>query len=76
MMLLKKTVYDKLVSKVNAVDISRFVLKMQYNTDKSGIKKQIDDADKKIRDAHALAEKQIIIQRSLELKVNFLVLLA
>ena len=70
MMLLKKTVYDKLVTKVNAVDISRFVLKTQYNTDKSGIKKQIDDADKKIRDAHALAEKQIIIPRSLELKVN------
>ena len=69
-MLLKKTVYDKLVTKVNAVDTSRFVLKTQYNTDKSGIKKQIDDADKKIRDAHALAEKQIIIPRSLELKVN------
>ena len=39
MMLLKKTMYDKLVTKVNAVGISRCVLKTQYKTDKSGIKK-------------------------------------
>ena len=39
MMLLKKTMYGKLVTKVNAVGISRCVLKTQYKTDKSGIKK-------------------------------------
>ena len=30
----KKTVYDKLVSKVNNIDTSGFVLKTKYNADK------------------------------------------
>ena len=37
--LLKKTVYDKLITKVNAIDTSGFALKTQYNTDKSGLGK-------------------------------------
>ena len=35
MMLLKKTVYDKLVGKVNNIDTSDFVLKTNYNPDKT-----------------------------------------
>ena len=31
----KKTVYDKLVGKVNDIDTSGFVLKTKYNTDRS-----------------------------------------
>ena len=31
----KKTVYDKLVAKVNAIDTSDFALKTTYDTDKS-----------------------------------------
>ena len=31
----KKTVYDKLVAKANSIDISTFVLKTKYDTDKS-----------------------------------------
>ena len=31
----KKDVYDKLVTKVNSIDISRFLLKAKYDTDKS-----------------------------------------
>ena len=31
----KKDVYDKLVTKVNNIDISGFVLKTMYDTDKS-----------------------------------------
>ena len=31
---IKKTVYDKLVAKVNNIDTSRFVLKTKYDTDK------------------------------------------
>ena len=31
----KKDVHDKLVSKVNAIDTSNFVLKTKYDTDKS-----------------------------------------
>ena len=33
----KKTVYDKLVAKVNNIDISGFVLKTKYHTDKSDL---------------------------------------
>ena len=38
-MVLKETVYDKFVTKVNAIDTSEFVLKTQYNTDESGFEK-------------------------------------
>ena len=43
----KKTVYDKLVAKVNNIDISGFVSKTEYDTDKSDLEKKISDADKK-----------------------------
>ena len=45
--IVKKTVYDKFVAKVNAMDISGFVLKTQYDTDKSVLQKNINDVDKK-----------------------------
>ena len=53
----KKTVYDKLVAKVNNIDITRLVLKTTYNTDKSDLEKKISDADKKISDTSKLAKK-------------------
>ena len=37
----KETVYDKLVTKVNTINTSGFVLKTQYNTDKSGLEKKM-----------------------------------
>ena len=39
--------YDKLVSKVNNIDISGFVLKTKYNTDKSDLEKKISMQTKK-----------------------------
>ena len=45
-MMLKKQVYDKLVAQVNKIDISGFVLKTKYDTDKSDLEKKISDADK------------------------------
>ena len=39
----KKTVYDKLVAKVNSIDTSGFVLKTKYDTDKSELKNEIPD---------------------------------
>ena len=39
----KKTVYDKLVAKVNNIDTSDFVLKAKYNTDKTELEKKIPD---------------------------------
>ena len=38
-----KTVYDKLVAKVNNIDTSDFVLKTKYNTDKSELENKIPD---------------------------------
>ena len=37
----KKTVYDKLVAKVNNIDTSDFVLKTNYNADKTELEKKI-----------------------------------
>ena len=54
----KKTVYDKLVAKVNNIDISGFVLKTKYDTDKSDLEKKISDADKKILDTSKLVKKK------------------
>ena len=52
----KKTVHDKLVAKV--IDISGFVLKTKYDTDKSDLEKKISDTDKKIPDANSLVKKK------------------
>ena len=39
----KKDVYNKIVAKVNNIDISRFVLKSKYDTDKSELENEIPD---------------------------------
>ena len=39
----KKDVYNKLVTKVNAIDASGFVLKIKYDTDKSELENKIPD---------------------------------
>ena len=39
----KKTVYNKLVEKVDNIDTSDFVLKTRYNTDKAGLENKIPD---------------------------------
>ena len=39
----KKTVYDKLVAKVDNIDTSDFALKTKYNTDKTELEKEIPD---------------------------------
>ena len=39
----KRTIYDKLVTKVKSIDISTFILKTKYDTDKTEFKKKIHD---------------------------------
>ena len=39
----KKTTYDKLVAEVNNIDTSDFVLKSNYNTDKTELENKIPD---------------------------------
>ena len=41
--------YDKLVAKVNNIDISGFVLKTKYDTDKSDLEKKILDTRKLVK---------------------------
>ena len=65
----KKTVYDKLVAKVNNIDTSDFVLKTKYQTDKTELEKKIPDVtdfvkktkltelENKIPDVSSLATK-------------------
>ena len=52
----KKTVYDKLATKVNNIDTRRFVLKTKYDVDKT-------ESEKKIPDTSNLAKNQIIMLR-------------
>ena len=39
----KKTVYDKLVAKVNNIDTSDFLLKTKYQTNKTELENKIPD---------------------------------
>ena len=39
----KKTVYDKLVAKVNSIDTSGFLLKTKYDSNKRELEKKIPD---------------------------------
>ena len=50
----KKTEYNKLVTKVDNIDTTGFVLKTKYDTDKSDL---ISDAEKKIPDANSLVKE-------------------
>ena len=44
----KKTEYNKLVTKVNNIDNKGLFLKTKYDTDKSDLEKKISDAEKKV----------------------------
>ena len=45
----KKTVYDKLVAKVNSIDTSAFVLKTKNDTDKTELENKIPDTSSLVR---------------------------
>ena len=55
----KKTVYNNLVTKVNNIDTTGFVLKTEYDTDKSDLEKKISDAEKKIPNTRALVKNML-----------------
>ena len=63
------------MTKVNNIDISEFVLKTKYDTDKSDLEKKIIGADKKNPDTSALVKKRIMMLKLLKSKVNYLELL-
>ena len=72
----KKTVYDKLVAKLNDIDTGGFVLKTKYTADKSDLEQKISDADKKIPYTNGLVKKQIIMLKLVKQKAKYLVSLA
>ena len=45
----EKDVYDKLVTKIHNIDISDFVLKTKYDTDKTELENQIPDASSLVK---------------------------
>ena len=53
----KKIVHDKLVTKVNDIDTSRFVLKTKFDTDKSDLERKLGMQTKKRCDKSELVKK-------------------
>ena len=53
----KKTEYNKLVTNVDHIDTTGYILKSAYDTDKSYLGKKITDAEKKIPNTNDLAKK-------------------
>ena len=66
---IKKTVYDKLVAKVNTIDISGYVLKTKYDADKT-------ELEKKFLIAASLLKNQIILLKLVNKKIKYQVLVA
>ena len=53
----KKTEYIKLVTKVDKIDTTGFVLKTTHDTDKSDLENKISDVEKKIPNTSGLVKK-------------------
>ena len=68
--IVKKTEYNKLVTKVDNIDTTGFVLKSKYDTDKSGLEKRISAVDKKTADVSGLIIKQILMLKLLKWRVK------
>ena len=59
----KKTEYNKLVTKVNGIDSTNFVLETKYEKDGSNFENKINKIDKKSPDLSDLVKKQISMLR-------------
>ena len=79
----KKTVYDQLVAQVNNIDTSDFVLKTNYQTDKTELEKKIPDfvkktklaeLENKIPEVSSLATKTALtaVEKLHKLKINLI----
>ena len=56
----KKAVHNKLVTKVNNIDTTEFILKTKYDTNKSDLEKKISDAESKIPSINALVTNSAV----------------
>ena len=83
----RKTVYNKLVAKVDNINTSDFVLKTVYNTDKKELENKIPDIsnlatktaltaiENKIPSVSNLVKKQTIILKLLILKIHLITMI-
>ena len=72
MILLKKTVYDKLAAKVNNIDTSAFVLKTKYQVDKAELEIKIPDVTNFVKKTKLTeSENKIPDVSSLVKKTNY-----
>ena len=84
----KKAVYDKFVAKVNNIDISDFVLKTKYQTDKTELENKIPDVsslatktalpavENKIPTVSSLVKKKkTLTQKLVSMKRNLLIII-
>ena len=76
----KKTVHDKLISKVIATDTEipshgALVTKTQYDSDKQDLEKKIMDVDKKLPNTSEQVKRLTATQKLLRLKPRYLVLI-
>ena len=73
----KNTVYDKLFTKVNAIDTrtprrtSTSVTKIQFDSDNQDLEKKIEDFNKKIPNNGELVNRLIITQNLQRLKTRY-----
>ena len=65
----KRDVYNKLVTKVDNIDTSRFILKFKYDTDKSELEKKIPDISNL-----ALKLQKLKINLAIIIMINILLL--
>ena len=62
----KKTEYNKLVTKVDNIDTKNFVKKTKYEKDGTDFEDKTNKIDKKIPDVTSLVKKQILILKLLK----------
>ena len=80
----KKTAYDKLVTNVNNIDTSGFVLKTEYDTDKPELENKIPDTSRlvkkkqttilKLRNQKIKYQVLVVEPKILQLKIKYLML--
>ena len=68
--IVKKTVYDMLVTKVNNIDTTGFALKNKYDTDKSDLEKKLSNTGKRIPDTSGLVKKKDLNAKIPEIEGN------
>ena len=62
----RKTEYNKLVTKVDDIDTTNFVKKNKYEKDGSDFEDKINKTDKKITNVTSLVKKQTLIPKLLK----------